>query len=241
MDFLRRFYGTTVGKKIVMALTGLILVGFVISHMVGNLKTFGGFDSNTGVYVLDHYAEALRLIAADFLGRETFLWLARAVLLGSLILHVLSAILLSKLNRQAKAINSKSPHYASSNAASRTMLYGGLFLLAFIVFHLLHFTTGNLHFNGFVEGKVYSNVYRGFESLPIVLVYVAAMAFLAMHLYHGAWSMFQTLGIDTPVWNNGLRTLAKIISIVLFLGFSSVPIAIACRLIPAPVVLSVAK
>jgi succinate dehydrogenase / fumarate reductase cytochrome b subunit len=115
------------------------------------------------------------------------------------------------------------------------MLYGGLFLLLFVVFHILHFTTGQLHFSGFVEGQVYANVASAFRNAGTAAFYVVAMGLLAAHLYHGTWSMFQTLGVDTPRWNTGIRTAAKVVAVALFVGFSSVPVAILVGALPAPV------
>lgn len=235
MSLLRSFYGSTIGKKISMAVSGLVLVGFVLGHMAGNLKLFAGIDSSTGDYKIDDYGRFLRAIGAEMLGHSGVLWLVRLVLLACLVVHATSGIQLAKLNRQAKPVGYKSPHYRSANAASRTMLYGGLFLLVFVIFHILHFTTGQLHFAGFVEGQVYANVYSAFRNVSVAGFYVVAMALLAAHLYHGTWSMFQTLGVDTPRWNKGIRTAAKVVACALFVGFSSVPVAIVTGALPAPV------
>jgi succinate dehydrogenase / fumarate reductase cytochrome b subunit len=120
------------------------------------------------------------------------------------------------------------------------MLYGGLFLLLFVTFHILHFTTGTVHWS-FVEGDVYANVWSAFQNLLTAGFYVVAMALLALHLYHGTWSMFQTLGVDTPRWNKGLRTVAKVVAVALFVGFSAVPVSIATGLLSAPVTTANAK
>jgi succinate dehydrogenase / fumarate reductase, cytochrome b subunit len=228
------FFSSTIGKKVTMAISGLILVGFVISHMLGNLKIFLGKNAASGAYLFDEYAHSLREMGAHFFGYSGLLWVARAVLLIAVILHAYSGITLARLNRRAKRTPAYKPQYDSANAASRTMYYGGLFLALFIVYHLLHLTTGTVHTRGFVEGQVYSNVTRGFQSLPIAGVYVLAMAFLGLHLYHGTWSMFQTLGVDSPKWNPTLRLAAKTISVLLFLGFSSVPISVAAGILPLP-------
>lgn len=217
-----------------MAVSGLVMVGFVVGHMVGNLKAFAGIDPVTQRYKLDEYAVYLREIGAGMLGDEVFLWIVRAVLLLSLVLHVVSGISLARLNRRARPVGYLNPDYRASNAASRTMLYGGVFLLVFIVFHILHFTTGHLHHNGFVHGQVQANVVLGFQDSLIAAVYVVAMALLALHLYHGVWSMFQTLGVDSPRWNGGIRLAAKVIAVVLFVGFSAVPVAGVLGKLPAP-------
>lgn len=234
MSFVSDFYGTTVGKKLTMAATGLILVGFVVGHMVGNLKIFMGVNPATGHYKLDDYAFFLHHMGADLMGHEGVLWMVRVVLLGAVVLHAISGIQLARLNRRAKPIGYQVKRTQSANAASKTMIYGGLFLIAFIVFHLLHFTTGHVHTNGFVEGEVYSNVWKGFQSPIAVGFYVVAMAALSLHLYHGTWSMFQTLGVDTPRWNAGIRAAAKVLAVVLFFGFSAVPISVATGVLKVP-------
>jgi succinate dehydrogenase / fumarate reductase cytochrome b subunit len=228
------FYRSTVGKKIIMAVTGLVLIGFVVGHMAGNLKMFGGMDE-AGIYKMDRYAEFLRTMGADLFGRETLLWGARIVLLVCVGLHILMAFQLSAINRRARPISYKSQSYQSSTLASRGMMIGGIILLSFIVFHILHFTTGHLHFRGFEYGKVYANVWNGFQSPIIVGFYVLAMAALSFHTFHGAWSLFQTLGVDGPRLNPIIRGLAIVLSIVLFFGFVSVPLASSFHLISAPI------
>ena len=240
MSLIANFYSSTIGKKVSMALSGVVLVLFVIGHMAGNLKIFAGIHQATGDYKIDDYGRFLRTMGSEMLGESGVLWIVRVVLLSCLLLHAVSGIQLARLNRAAKPQGYKVKSYRSANAASLTMLYGGLFLLLFITFHILHFTTGTLHF-GFVEGEVYANVWSAFQNILTAGFYVVAMALLAMHLYHGTWSMFQTLGVDTPRWNKGTRTLAKVTAVALFVGFSAVPVSIAMGLLPAPVVTSVSK
>lgn len=233
------FYRTTVGKKVVMALTGLAMIGFLIGHMVGNLKIFGGVDPHTGLHVLDVYAKLLREFGSGLFGPQVLLWIARLGLIAAVVLHFMSAFQLARINRRARAADYANQQFRSANAASRTMLYGGVFLLLFIVFHILHFTTGTVHIHGFEHGHVFRNVMNAFANLWLVAFYVVAMAALAMHLYHGTWSMFQTLGVDSPSWNNGLRSVSKALAILLFLGFSAVPVASYLGLVPdqAPAVM----
>jgi succinate dehydrogenase / fumarate reductase cytochrome b subunit len=217
-----------------MALSGLVLVLFVVGHMAGNLKIFAGINPASGDYKIDDYGRFLRTMGSEMLGESGVLWLVRIVLLACLVVHAVSGILLAKANRAAKPEGYKVKSYRSANAASLTMIYGGLFLLFFVVFHILHFTTGTLHWS-FVEGEVYANVWQSFQNFLTAGFYVVAMALLALHLYHGTWSMFQTLGVDTPRWNQGLRTLAKVVAVALFVGFSAVPVSIAFGVLPAPV------
>jgi succinate dehydrogenase / fumarate reductase cytochrome b subunit len=235
MGIVRTFYASTIGKKVAMALSGMVLVLFVLGHMAGNLKVFAGVDPATGDYKIDDYGRFLRSMGSEVMGHSGFLWVVRVVLLGCLILHAVSGIQLARLNRMAKPVGYKTTQYRSANAASRTMVYGGLFLLFFVVFHILHFTTGTVHFSGFVEGEVYANLWNSFQNLGTAVFYVVAMALLSLHLYHGTWSMFQTLGVDTPNWNKGVRTAAKIVAVALFIGFSAVPVTAALGLLPAPV------
>lgn len=239
MESTLDFYRSTVGKKVVMAVTGSVLIGFVIMHMIGNLKIFAGVDPASGVYKFDHYAVFLREIGQDLFGPKTLLWAARIVLIVCVVLHAVSGIQLARLNRKAKPVDNRAQKYRSANAASRTMFFGGIFLAAFIIYHLLHFTFGTAHFNGFVHGRVYSNVVRGFQNPGIAGMYVLAMGLLALHLYHGTWSMFQTLGVDSPSWNRGIRSAAKLVAIVLFIGFSVVPAAVTLGLLPEPTQLAV--
>lgn len=234
MSLLANFYSSTIGKKVSMALSGVVLVLFVVGHMAGNLKIFAGINHASGDYKIDDYGRFLRTMGSEMLGESGVLWVVRIVLLGCLIIHAVSGIQLARLNRMAKPQGYKIKNYRSANAASLTMLYGGLFLLLFVTFHILHFTTGTLHFN-FTEGEVYANVWVAFQNVLTAGFYVIAMALLSLHLYHGTWSMFQTLGADTPRWNSGIRTLAKVVALALFVGFSSVPVSIAMGILPAPV------
>jgi succinate dehydrogenase / fumarate reductase cytochrome b subunit len=204
--------------------------------MAGNLKIFAGIDASTGNYKIDDYGRFLRIMGAEVFGPSGFLWIVRVVLLLCLFIHAMSGIQLARINRLAKPRGYQQTSYQSANAASRTMLYGGLFLLVFITFHILHFTTGSVHFSGFVEGQVYANVWSAFQNVVTAGFYVVAMALLGLHLYHGTWSMFQTLGVDTPQWNRCIRTVAKVVAFALFIGFSITPVAIATGMLPAPVV-----
>jgi succinate dehydrogenase / fumarate reductase cytochrome b subunit len=227
------FYRSTVGKKVVMALTGLVMIGFVIGHMAGNLKVFLGFDAE-GISALDHYALHLRQIGEELLGYENFLWLARGGLIVAVILHVMSALSLAKRNSVSRSQGYAVTKYNSASIASLTMKVGGVVLLGFIIFHILHFTTGTLHTHGFKEGFVYENVYNAFQHGWVVALYVIAMSSLCLHLYHGSWSMFQTLGIDSKGWNCTLRLIAKSIAVVVAVGFMAVPVSFFAGLMPAP-------
>ena len=216
-----------------MAVTGLMMIGFVIAHMAGNLKSFAGFD-DAGIQALDHYALHLRQIGEEIFGFGNFLWIARSGLILAVVLHIASAVSLTRRNRAARPQGYAVKHYNSANAASLSMAIGGTILLAFIIFHILHFTTGTLHTYGFKEGFVYSNVYTAFQHGWVAAIYIVAMASLGLHLYHGSWSVFQTLGIESRGWNNAFRTIAKVIAVVVAVGFMSLPVSFYFGFMPAP-------
>lgn len=230
---LKNFYGSTVGKKIIVALTGLFLIFFVVGHMVGNLKTFGGYDSS-GVHKLDIYAQFLRSFGHDLLGHATALWIFRILLLGALVLHVVTVIQLQIANKRARGSEYVARKYGAATLSARWMFVGGLFLLLFVVVHLLHLTIGTLHFQGFVEGAVYHNVHSTFQVWYIVLFYILALLALAAHLMHGFWSVFQTLGLNSPTKNIWIKLAARALAVVLLVGFAVVPVAVLVGALPAP-------
>lgn len=217
-----------------MALTGAIMVGFLIMHMSGNLKIFAPVGP-MGSYKIDHYAHFLRTMGSDLFGEQTLLWIGRSVLIVAVLLHILMAVQLRLRNAAARPISYKKVNYRASNIASRGMFWGGLIVLVFIIAHILHFTIGTIH-PQFVEGHVYANVYSAFSIWYVALAYIVAMIAVAFHLFHGVWSMFQTLGVDGPDSNFGLRMAAKLLALVLFVGFISVPVAIWFGFLSPPVI-----
>ncbi|MDC0357920.1 succinate dehydrogenase cytochrome b subunit [Oligoflexia bacterium] len=235
---LCQFYKSTVGKKVVVAATGTVFILFVIGHMIGNIKTFMGLDAITGLHKLDMYARFLREMGHQLVGHETALWGVRIVLLACLVVHVWTVYQLRRISKKARPQKYVQTNFSSVTFASYSMWWGGLFLLLYIVFHILHLTTGQLHFEGFVEGAVYANVYYGFKVWYVTLFYVVAMGALAFHLYHGVWSLFQTLGLDNPDLNRPLRFSALGLAIVLFLGFVVVPLAVFTGCLPEPTALT---
>ena len=225
---MRRFlslHQTTVGKKAIMAVTGILLVGFIIGHMVGNLKLY--MPAHDGVAALDHYAEGLRKFGDPFLAEGQFLWIFRAVILIAVALHVWAAITLKLQSNAARPVGYKKVTYQESNAASRTMIWGGFLLLVFIVFHILHFTTGNVAPGfDFVHGAVFDNVTGGLAQPVVAAFYVLAMIALAMHLYHGVWSMLQTLGANHPRYNTLFHRIALVVALIVAVGNISFPVAV---------------
>lgn len=210
---------SVVGKKIVMAATGVILSVFVLGHMIGNLQVFLGPER------INAYGRFLH-------GNMELLWPVRLVLLASVGLHVLAAWQLTILNNfKARPVAYLKKTAIASDYAARTMVWSGPIVAAFIVYHLLHFTLGTAHPN-FIEGDVYHNVITGFQVPAAALFYIVANILLATHLYHGVWSMFQTLGVSHPRYTPWLKGGAKAFGIVIGLGNCSIPLAVLAGLLP---------
>lgn len=211
-----------------MAVTGIVLIGFVIAHMVGNLKIFLGPEAS-GIYEIDEYAQSLRNLFYPILPRHVFLWIMRLGVIGAAVLHVHAAVTLTVMNGRARAVGYQGPRqYLAANYASRTMRWSGFIVLAFVFFHLADFTWGIQPFapEGWEHGSVRANFIFTFTRWPVVLFYVVANLLLGIHLYHGAWSMFQSLGINNPRFNAWRRWLAQGLAAVITIGNVSIPIAI---------------
>jgi succinate dehydrogenase / fumarate reductase cytochrome b subunit len=209
-----RFWQTTVGKKAIMAVTGFILFGFVSGHLLGNLQIFLPPEK------INHYAATLRSL-------PPLLWGTRITLLVSVILHIWASFQLALLQREARPIKYVKRANLNSTYASRTMLWSGPIIVAFVIFHLLHLTSGTVHPGGpFDEQNVYNNVVTGFQVWPVSLFYIIAMIMLCYHLYHGLWSMFQSLGFSHPVYTPWLKLFAKVVAIFIAAGNISIPIAV---------------
>jgi succinate dehydrogenase / fumarate reductase, cytochrome b subunit len=216
---------STVGKKIAMAVSGVILIGFVVGHMIGNLKVY------QGPVVFNHYAEGLRTFGLPFFSTGQLLWLIRLVLLAALLVHVTAAFQLALHSRRARAIGyRKYDNDLVFSYASRTMLWGGIIILAFVVYHLLHLTLGTAH-PDFIHGDAYHNFVAGFRSIPVSVAYIAAMIPLGFHLYHGFWSMLQTLGANNPSYNRFRRPVAAGLAVIVVLGNISFPVAVLAGII----------
>jgi succinate dehydrogenase / fumarate reductase, cytochrome b subunit len=213
------FFGSTVGQKVVMAVTGLILFGFVVGHMVGNLQLYLGADA------MNHYAVFLR----EFL-HGGGLWLVRAVLLLAVALHVWAATALTLTSRRARPVGYRVQQYREADYASRTMRWSGPILLLFIIYHLLHLTTGTAH-PSFSDADVYRNVVAGFRVWPASLFYIVAMLALGLHMFHGVWSMLQTFGLSHPRYNGLRMACSSIVTIVVVVGNISFPVAVLTRLV----------
>ena len=227
------FFSSTIGKKIVVGVTGLAMIVFLIGHVSGNLKVFLP-DPEPGVADIDVYASFLRSMGEPLAPHGSLLWLVRIGLLAALVLHVVFVIQLSARNRAARPQGYAGQRYTRATWAARLMMYSGLLLLIYVVVHVLHFTTGTVEPSQFEHGAVYANLYNAFVRWPWVAAYIVAMAFVAVHLYHGAWSVFQTLGLDHPDRNRLIRLGAALLALVLFLGFVSVPLAFITGVLGPP-------
>jgi succinate dehydrogenase / fumarate reductase cytochrome b subunit len=206
------FWRSTVGKKVVMALTGAIGVGYVVAHMLGNLQMFEG-------------PEKINAYAALLKSNIGLLWTARSILIAAVILHICAAYQLARTSQKSRPVGYKRWRAVGSNFASRTMRWTGPLLALFIVYHLLHLTTGTVH-PDFVEADVYHNVISGFRVWYVSAVYIVAMLMLALHLYHGVWSMCESLGVNYPKYNRMIRALATILTAIVVVGFIAIPAAV---------------
>ena len=217
-----RLYRSTIGKKVIMAVTGIILVAFVVLHMLGNLQVFVG-------------AEKMNTYSAFLKSLGELLWLARIILLVALILHVTMAYQLAQRSRLARPLGYERREPQVSTVASRTMRWGGVLILVFVIFHILHFTTGTIFpwasrpdalYPAFSHTDVYGNVIAAFRSPWVVAFYVVVMLFLLLHLFHGAWASLRTLGLARPSPRPLQRQVATVIALVVWLGFTAIPVAV---------------
>ncbi|CAB4960880.1 unannotated protein [freshwater metagenome] len=228
-------WDSNVGKKIAVALTGIVLVGYVVLHMIGNLTALlGAGEAASGGAQIDEYGHWLREFGTPLLPAETFLWAVRVFLLASLVVHVVGVYQLTMRNRAARPAGFPARRIGRSWSA-RTMRLTGPLLLAFIVFHILHFTVLAVDVTPLAHGEIYSNIHGAFQKWYFVVLYVAAVAALGYHLRHGVWSLFQTLGIDTPARNAYLRHGATALTVFVVVGFWMVPISFATGALPEPV------
>ena len=215
-------WGTMVGKKVVMAVTGVVLVGFVIAHMAGNIKIFIGQE------VFDEYAGFLRTFGEPLLPYSALLWVARVVLLVSALLHIVAAVELTLMNRSARLLGYAARKSKAATYGSLTMRWSGVILAVFIVYHLLHLTLGYVGFapGEFHHREVYQNVVAGFSVWYVSAFYILSMAALCLHLDHGVWSTLQTLGLNDARSSRVFRMMSRGVAILVFAGFISVPVAI---------------
>jgi succinate dehydrogenase cytochrome b subunit len=226
MTWLVNFYRSTIGKKIIMAVTGLIGIAFVIGHMLGNLQVFIGQDK------FDGYAATLHGPLAELL------WGVRIVLVVSVLLHVLMAWQLTQRAKAARPTGYKKREAQVSTLASRTMRWGGVLLVVFIVLHILHFTLGTIDPTGVfhttdAKGRhdIYGVVVASFRIWWVSAFYILTMIFLGLHLYHGAWSSLRTLGVARPSGHPLKRRISAVIAFAVWLGFTLVPLGVLAGIV----------
>jgi succinate dehydrogenase / fumarate reductase cytochrome b subunit len=218
------FYGTAIGKKAVMAITGIILFGYVLGHMIGNLQIFSPDRDQ-----INRYAAFLHSPA-----NLAPLWIIRAILLVAVVWHIIAALQLTKLKSDARPVGYIKKKDVPSSYAARTMIWSGPIIAAFVIFHVLHLTVGAmlpLHEMGVNQPDVRYNVVSGFQNPVVSLSYIFAMALLCLHLYHGLWSMLQSLGWVSPRHSEAIKKGAAAFAILVCLGFVSVPLAVMAGLV----------
>jgi succinate dehydrogenase / fumarate reductase cytochrome b subunit len=227
MSFATQVTGTSIGKKVLMAITGFVSFGYVVGHMVGNLQIFAGQNA------INQYAEFLHSLG-------NFLWIIRAVLLAFFVTHIWLGIQLKVENWSSRPQNYKYQKSVQTSLASRTMIYTGLTVLAFFVYHILHFTARvtDPRYQNLVDSDgrydVYSMMIMGFQSPVLSGVYIVALALVAYHLSHGVSSMFQSLGLNNPHTQKVLDRAAVAVAIIIFIGFTSIPVAVLAGWVTLP-------
>ena len=214
---IARFWHSSIGKKAVMAVTGVAMILFLITHVLGNLQVFAG------PLKINEYSAGLRKLGP-------LLWLARGGLLVALILHVVAAYQLTQRKNAARPVGYAHQEPQISTFAARTIRWGGVLLLVFVVLHLLHFTFGTIH-PAFDHKDVYGNVIAAFQVWWVALLYVAAMVGLGLHLYHGTWSSIRQLGLTRPARDPMHRRVATVLAWAIYLGFSIIPIAVVAGIV----------
>jgi succinate dehydrogenase cytochrome b subunit len=215
---------STIGRKIAMAASGVLLYGFVVVHMIGNLKVYAGPE------MYNHYAKFLREIGSGAFGEGGVLWISRVVLLLAVGIHIVTATQLYAISRAARGSRYAKTQDLSFSYASRTMRWGGVIIAGFVVYHILHLTTGTAH-PDFVPGDVYHNFVAGFSVWWVSAIYIATMIPLGFHMYHGLWSMTQTLGCENAHVLRWRRPVAAVLAGVVVAGNISFPLAVMAGLV----------
>jgi len=214
-----RLYEAPIGKKAIMAVTGVILFGYVVAHLLGNLQIFFPDPDQ-----INRYAAFLHNPA-----NVIPLWLARLILLAAVVLHIVASVQLWNLNRAARPARYYKKDDVPSSYAARTMKWSGPIIAAFVIFHILHLTTGSIlpvREVGPHMPDVRYNVISGFQNYGVSAFYIIAMILLCMHLYHGLWSMFQSLGLSHPRYTPVLKKASAIVAILIAVGNISIPLAV---------------
>ena len=233
LPFPLNIYQSAVGKKWAMAVSGVVLLGFVLTHMIGNLHLY------EGPLEIHEYAETLRNLGTDIVPRTWLLWGVRLLLIAAFAVHVHSAYSLKEISRKSNTRSNftdgnkkyaSSQDFVAANYASRTMRWTGPIVLLYLFFHLADLTWGWFS-KDWVLGDPYNNVVVSMGNIGVALIYVVANVALAIHIYHGTWSLFQSLGINSPKINKARRSFAKGLAGIILIGNLSFPIAVTAGLI----------
>ena len=219
------FYDSTIGKKVVMAVTGVILFGYVLGHLIGNLQIYSSNPQQ-----INDYAKFLH-------SHGVLLWVVRCGLLAAVVLHITASIQLWMLKQKARPQAYVKKDDVPASYAARTMIWSGPIIAAFVVFHILHLTVGSvlpLNVTPTGEMDVRANVITGFQHPSVAVFYIIAMALLCMHLYHGLWSMFQSLGINHPRYTPLLKKFAAVFAWFVALGNISIPVMVMLGVLALP-------
>ena len=213
------FYRSAIGKKAIMAVSGVFLFGWILAHMLGNMKLYFGPEH------MNNYAAWLRTIGSPFVPDKLLLNITRVLLLVAAWLHIQAATQLTLMNRRARPIAYNERDYVEATYAARTMRWGGVIILLFVWYHLGHLTYGKFH-PSFIPDDPYHNVVTGFQVWWVSAIYIVANLALGLHLYHGLWSMFNSLGLNHEKFNSWRRIFATVFALVITLGNISFPIAV---------------
>ncbi len=223
MDTLRNYYATTMGKKVVMAVTGILLFLYVLVHMLGNLQLYAGPP------LINQYAHFLHSSRA-----APLLWTARVVLLACVGLHILAAAQLWWRNRQARPVAYSGRTWREADLAARTMILSGPIIAAFVIYHILHLTTHDVRPAPVFEDNLYATLVGGFQVPAVAAFYIVAMVLLGFHLWHALWSWLQTLGLTHPHYDRTLRLAARVLTLIVVLGDLSFPLSVQLGFVTAP-------
>jgi succinate dehydrogenase / fumarate reductase cytochrome b subunit len=224
LSWITAFYRSAIGKKAVMAVTGIFLFGWIFAHMLGNMKVYLGAEH------FNEYAKWLRVMGAPAMPNSALLWIVRVLLVVAVVLHIVAATQLTIMNRHARPIAYKERDYVVGTYAARTMRWGGIIIVLFVIYHLMHLTFGTVH-PSFVENDPYHNLVTGFQVPLASAFYILANLALGLHLYHGLWSMFNSLGLNHAKFNAWRRWFATAFALIITLGNISFPIAVLAGIV----------
>ena len=214
------FYQESLGKKVVMAVTGVVLFGYLVGHLLGNLQVY------LGAQQMDNYAAFLHSMPA-------LLWGVRVLLVVSIIAHIVASIQLARVKQTARPISYVKQEAIASSYASRTMMWSGPIIALFVIFHILDLTTGTTGTAQYQDLRAYENLVYSFRRIPVAAFYIVAMLLLCMHLYHGLWSMFQSMGVSHPRYTPIIKRAAAWVAILMAVGFISIPVSVLTGLVGA--------